>query len=295
MESQSLHDVLLRNAERLPRLSVAVQQLVKELSQSDVTVKKLASLVERDVVLAGYMLQISNSAAYGCRGRITSVGHAISIIGLERLRRLVTGLAVLNISSRITLPPEFDLTDFNRHSIMTAVAADALAQHVRVAYPEGAFLAGLLHDIGKLICASILPVKYCQVLDIVRRMGIPREQCEREILGFDHAQIGFEILTRWGLALPITRAILAHHAQQAEGTLSTDGVVPLLEVVKAADIFTRAVAEADAKATGALRANTIAELAPHLPQARYSAERFAETYLEQMDFMERDILSAYAH
>jgi HD-like signal output (HDOD) protein len=289
MEPQSLHDLLLKHTDRLPRLSTAVQQVLGELSKTEANLPKLAALIEQDVVLSGYLLQVSNSAAYGCRGRITSVRHAISIVGLERLRRLVMGLSILHIGLRIPLPPAFDLAHFNRHSVTTAVAADTLTQLVPSLYPEGAFLAGLMHDIGKLVCASVLPKEYSRVLEVTQATGIPVHQCEREMLGFDHAQAGFEILSRWAVALPISRAALAHHSEPTpDGTAKAD--VPLAEIVRSADMFSRAVEHAQEQAGEELSREAMAGLAPRVAHHSYVPQKFVEKYLDAMEYMERDVL-----
>jgi putative nucleotidyltransferase with HDIG domain len=298
METQSPHDLLLKHAQRLPRLSLAVQQVFGELSKTDVNVRKLATLIEQDVVLSSYMLQISNSAAYGCRGRITSVRHAVSIVGLERLRMLIMSLSVLNIGLRITLPPQFDLLRFNRHSVTTAVAADILVQLVPSIYPEGAFLTGLLHDIGKLVYASVLPEEYCQVLKVTEITGAPVEQCERELLGFDHAQIGFEILSRWGVSLPIARAVLAHHSEPLPDEIAKPDIA-LREIVRSADVFSRTVEQAQVEQAKSesvldLPIEAIVGIAPRFASRQYAAERFASMYLDAMRCVERDILTPHA-
>jgi putative nucleotidyltransferase with HDIG domain len=287
MHTPDREERVIKHAERLPRLSSSIHLILRELTSATPKVVELSRLVEQDVALATHVLQIGNSAMYGARGRITSVQHVIAMVGLARFRSTVTSLAVLKLYEKVKVPALLSLSDFNRHSLATAVAADLLAQHIACPF-EGAFLAGLLHDIGVLACASAFPAEYEQVLELAASTGSPRHECERQVLGLDHAQVGFTLLRKWGLSPHICQAVREHHDTTDESS-PVPGVVRLGTVIRAAESFARDTAGSWRHMEDA-RLDSIAYLAPAIPGTSYDAASFATTFLRELTALERDIL-----
>ena len=112
--------------------------------------------------------------------------------------------------------------------------ADTLAQKIPVAYPEGAFIAGLLHDMGQLLIAIGLPDQYLQIMDRAHTEGCSTAEAERDVLGFTHSELSAEALLAWNLPAPIQEAVRDHHI----GTVAPKGGVLLLaSVVNASDRY----------------------------------------------------------
>ena len=127
---------------------------------------------------------------------------------------------------------------FNQHAVATAVLADMVAQVVPVQYPEGAFVAGLFHDLGKMLIAIGLRDEYRMVLELYARGEMPLHMCEREILGFDHAELSWSAINSWNLPEPIQLAVHLHHASSTDPT-SVPGVPALSYVLSAANRFVK--------------------------------------------------------
>jgi HD-like signal output (HDOD) protein len=168
--SQSSEQVM-EALSKLPPFSPVLTKLMASLAKEDVMVNELADWIEKDTVLTGNVLRMVNSAAYGRMGTISSVRHAIAILGTNRLRNIVMGLSVCNMMTNVKLPAAWSAKAFNRHSIAVATMADLIVQEVDVNYPEGAFVAGLLHDVGKLLLAVSAPGEYADILQGSRESG----------------------------------------------------------------------------------------------------------------------------
>ncbi len=217
----------LASLNHLPPFSPIVHRLVHVLADDEATYGELAELIERDTVLAGNILRLVNSALYGRRGTVASVRHAITLVGLVRLRNLVLTLSVAQIWTNVRAAPSWSHAQFNLHSVATAIMADLMAQKLPVNYGEGAFVAGLLHDLGLLLIATGLPREFERIRQCCLREGTSLVEAERRVIGLDHAQLTAEALAQWNLPAPVQRA--ARYQLTPEAV--ENGVWPLSRVV----------------------------------------------------------------
>jgi len=141
----------------LPPFSPIMNRLLASLAAEDVSFIKLADLIEKDTVIAGNLLHVVNSALYARRSTINSVRHALSVMGVAKLRNIVLGMSVASMWNHTKVPAAWSMRRFDMHSAAVAILSDLLAQHLPVTYPEGAFVAGLFHDLGRLLIVLILP------------------------------------------------------------------------------------------------------------------------------------------
>lgn len=231
--SLELRDRALRELDRLPPFSPILNRLLASLAREDVSFAELASLIEKDTVLAGNILRLVNSALYSLPGTVTSVRHAVAILGLVKLRNVLLGMTISRLWRSVRTPPGWSTAQFNLHSVAVATLADLLVEVVPAPDAEGAFVAGLLHDMGKLLWAVALPDHYL----LLRRSLEPGRgdwvTCEREIAGWDHAELTAAALERWKLPEPIRRAVRYHHAPE----LARGGELDLAHVVHAANVL----------------------------------------------------------
>lgn len=223
----------LQNLDRLPPFSPILNRLLASLAQEDVCFAELAAFIEKDTVLAGSVLRLVNSPLYGLRGTVTSVRHAVAILGLVKLRNVVLGLSVSRLWAGIKAPPGWSSAAFNQHSVATALLADLLVEVAAVPHAEGAFVAGLLHDIGKLLVAISLPREYVLLSRLLAGGDRSALECERELLGTDHAELSASVLERWNLPAPIQSAVRFHHHPE----LADQGQLHLAHVVHTADLL----------------------------------------------------------
>jgi putative nucleotidyltransferase with HDIG domain len=142
----------------------------------------------------------------------------------------VLGLSVSRLWSKVRAPAGWSMAQFNRHSVASAILADLLAVETRVEYAEGAFTAGLLHDVGKLLIAITFPAEFVEIDRAAGGDWRQEEVCEETILGLRHAELSAAALTRWNLPAPITEAVKHHHAQLNGAPLGLAGVVQVADV-----------------------------------------------------------------
>lgn len=196
MSAPDLRAVALCAADRMPVLPSAFQQTLSLLAKGDdVSVGDLGRVVQQDVVMAGQLVSIANSALYSRASAVFSVRHAIARIGINKTRNALLGLSVSRSFSKVRFPKNWSPERFNAHSLATAILSDLLTEKVQTDNAEWAFLAGLLHDVGLLLIATGLPDRSLAFADVESDYQLA--ESERELLGFTHFEVGADLLGRW--------------------------------------------------------------------------------------------------
>lgn len=231
----------LRSLDHLPPFSPILNRLLATLADDDIPFSRVAALIEKDTVLAGNVLRVVNSPLYACRGTVNSVAHAIAIMGLMKLRNTALGLSVTRMWRSIRCPAGWSMAQFNLHSIATGVLADQIAQNVPVDYPEGAFVAGLFHDMGKLLLAVSSPREWERFAAVPPAVPTNGEPLERSVFGVTHADLSALALERWHLPRPIQMAVAFHHDPASAPGSDTPGLRTLSDVVAVADAVTNSM------------------------------------------------------
>jgi len=191
----------------LPEVCVRVKEMVEDTSYSAADIGKVVS---KDAALTARLLRIVNSAFYQFPSKIETVSRAVTIVGNRELRDLVFAATVAGIFEKIS-SDLIDIEAFWRHAVYSGIFARIIAKRCRVLHNERLFVAGLMHDIGRLVIAYKLPKESREVLQFMKEMQVPLHVAEREILGFNHAQVGSELMKTWGLPQSHQAAALHHH------------------------------------------------------------------------------------
>jgi len=238
--SSAAREQTLKCLDRVPALSPMTTQLLAKLARRDCEVDALTSLVEKDALLSAQILKLANSAMFGRARTVVSVHHAIAMLGMGVLRKFTLGSAISNIFARRKTAPTFSMTRFNLHSVATATLAEILCDELPVHNAEHAFVAGLLHDLGRLLLAVNLPAQFESMLSChAVSPDIPLWAFEQEFLGIDHAELSGIKASHWELGQPIRWAVRYHHepdlAQDVEGVPA--GKVALSLLLNKADTF----------------------------------------------------------
>lgn len=191
----------------LPDVCLRVKEMVEDTSYSAADIGKVVS---KDAALTARLLKIVNSAFYQFPSKIETVSRAVTIVGNRELRDLVFAATVAGIFEKVS-SELIDIESFWRHAVYTGIFSRIIARKCRVLHNERLFVAGLMHDIGRLVIAYKLPEQCREILQIMKCNQIPLHEAEQAVLGFDHAQVGAELMKAWSLPLSHQAAARNHH------------------------------------------------------------------------------------
>jgi HD-like signal output (HDOD) protein len=170
----------------------------------------LARTILEDQSLTARLLRLVNSPFYGFPRRIATVTEAVTILGFAPVRSLLLTASVVDLLVGEETP-DFSPTGLWEHSVGAAVGAGLLARYTRHEDREEVFVAGLLHDVGKLVLFHFVTKEFLAVLETSRREDIPIRTAEQRLLGFTHDQVGRLLAERWKLPVRLSEAIGCHH------------------------------------------------------------------------------------
>jgi putative nucleotidyltransferase with HDIG domain len=213
----------------LPSLPAVVVELLESVDREDVNAEALADKIALDQALAARALKVANSPFYGLQSKVATIQDATVILGLRQVRSLVTAAAVTGAFS-FSSASWFDPRRFWQHCVGVALCARALAAEVGLS-EDGAFTAGLLHDIGRLVLVTCFPEEYRQVALYRKKHDCYPLTAERDILGLDHASVGKALAERWRFAPAIQEAVALHHAPEEVTGDSLAGIVHVADVM----------------------------------------------------------------
>ena len=213
----------------LPAAPAVVTQLVEYLEREEVDAKVVARMIAQDPVLAAKCLNLANSSVYGLQRRVSTIQDALAVVGQQAIGTMVSAMAVTGRFQRLDIPG-YEPRIFWLHSVCTALCARALAQRTRV-NPEGAFTAGLLHDIGKLVLAARFPDHFGAVLEYQRNEDCRMIDAEKRVLGFTHSQIGEAVAAEWKFAPEVARAVAWHHEPESHPASTLTSLIHIADVL----------------------------------------------------------------
>jgi putative nucleotidyltransferase with HDIG domain len=195
------------NLPSLPHIFTEISRVINDPRSSAIHV---ANVISKDPNLSAKLLKIVNSAFYSFPTKIDTISRAVMIVGSKQLSTLALGTSVINVFQDI--PADLvDMKSFWKHSIACGISARMIASYKNVSNTERLFVAGLLHDIGRLIIYKHFPREGREILLQARRTNCLLRSAEFEILGFDHTQIGGMLLKKWKLPLMLEHAVGNHH------------------------------------------------------------------------------------
>jgi HD-like signal output (HDOD) protein/CheY-like chemotaxis protein len=200
----------------IPSLPTLYNELTMALSDENTSLVEIEEIISRDVGMAAKILQLANSAFIGARSHVSSLSHALSLIGAEIIRSMMLSIHVFSqfdghSSAAAYLPALWD------HSLATASLAQriAITETGSKSMAEESFTTGLLHDVGKIILLAELPQEYKGVVEQMDGVSRSIRDLEMERVGCTHEQIGAYLMSVWGLPESIVRAV-EHHDQPSE-------------------------------------------------------------------------------
>lgn len=201
---------------RMPSLSTTVTKVLEICNNPNASPNDLNRVITLDPVLAGKVLRLINSAYYSLPNKITTLTRAIIMLGINTVKNLALSTAIMESlggrESFRTLP----MDDFWTHSICVGVLAKALAinKGISAIVAEEYFVAGLLHDLGKIPLNNRFPKEYSEALESSRQKQSPLKLCEEEYLFIDHCMVGKMICEKWQLSSAVLETLAFHHSPE---------------------------------------------------------------------------------
>lgn len=257
----------------LPPMPAVVMELIASLGKDDLQAEELSRKLSRDQALSAKTLRLANSSFYGLARRVDSVQEAIAILGLRTVRTVVMAAGVTGSFGK-PRHEGFGFDAFWRHSIGTALCAQALAAELRMDSEVG-FTIGLLHDVGRLALVSGFPDQYARTIQYQRQHDCPWTAAEQETLGIDHAAAGGCIAEHWRFSPVIVQAIAGHHSPAPQPGPDLMGLAHLADCMSHA----LGLAHQDDEYVPPLDPGTWAALAPKA-ESCYAVFAQAESQLE---------------
>ncbi len=195
----------------LPTLPRVVSKMIELVDNPKTSAGSLARLVSNDQILTARVLKLANSAYYGFPREIYSVDMAIVVLGFNSVKEIGLSLSVLDTFRDTESNAYFDVSRFWEHSLGCGVAAKTLAKRYAPGYASQAFVAGLMHDIGKIVISLYAKKDFLEIARTVSDKGNTWSEVEQRIIGTDHAQVGGVLAGRWKIPDVIAEAIRFHH------------------------------------------------------------------------------------
>lgn len=193
---------LLSKVDELPRLPKAIAELLDAVNNEDTSIKEVCEKLSRDPVLSARVLRLANSARFGSSREVGSIDDAVVRLGMQTLRTLVIASAVVGAVPKVE---GIDLGDFWGNTFEVATICQELAKRLGT-LPEEAFTCGILHSIGELLIASGEPEKSAAIRAAVAE-GADRHLMEKEMLGYDSADIGAMLAQNWKFTPALVKGI----------------------------------------------------------------------------------------
>jgi HD-like signal output (HDOD) protein len=208
-----------------PRIAI---QIMKFLQEPNPSITNLAQWISLDQILTARILKLANSHHYSVSGQISTLNLAIITVGLQALKDLLMGITAIDQFSDAgyVWPKNEKMSCL--HSVSVAEGARQLSSIVGYPTSGEAFVAGLVHDLGHQVLAQEYPEYFLIISRHARTQGIPRYQAEREILGYDHGEIGSWLARSWNFPQNIVSAIKHHH--KPDEAIEHQGIVRLIHL-----------------------------------------------------------------
>lgn len=203
-------DLLVERLNRLPTLPGVALRIIEAVKNENTNLDELEKILSMDPPLSGKVLGLINSAFYAQPVNVTSLSHAVKLLGLNTIKKVALSFSLLRLV-KTSKETEFNYAEFWRDSVMAAVVCRLLAKDIIPSMAEDAFTLGLLHEIGRLSLNQFMPKQYNLVLKERKDAFCEYYEAERQILGFTHMELGGALIKKWGLPACFYEPVHVHH------------------------------------------------------------------------------------
>ncbi len=190
----------------MPQIMMKALELLSDLSSD---VQEIQKQISADPALVAFVLKVANSPFYGFRSEISTISHAINLIGFIAMRSLLLSYLMKQVYQQGN--NRFIQYNLWKHSLATAFYAKSLAREIKKINPEEAFIAGLMHDVGKAALFSTFPSKFELVVEKHMNEELSFPLAEKRIFEFTHIEVGYLLMKKWNFSGHLVEAEIYHH------------------------------------------------------------------------------------
>lgn len=227
----------IENISSIPTLPTVIERLTRLLQNPKTSAEEVGKAITTDQALASKVLKLVNSAFYGFPGRISTITHAIVILGFSTVKNVVLTASIFDaFRNKGEGSSVFNLEDFWLHSIACGATSLSIAKQLGLNEKEECFIAGLIHDIGKIILCQYMPQEFNFAIDQSRKNNQLFYDTERKLFDSTHEEVGGYLTERWKLPMDLQNAVKYHHNPQPKHEHYM-----IAAVVHCADIFVRSL------------------------------------------------------
>jgi putative nucleotidyltransferase with HDIG domain len=205
-------ETILEEGRHISAFPSIVTEIMGMLENPDSTPSQFQDIISKDTLISAKTLKLANSAYYGYSRSIGTISEAVIILGIDTLRSLIIALSAYNILNRNIEGYGYEFEDFWMHSLCTAMLTKKIADSKKMKNLESYFVAGLLHDTGKLLLDKFRLINKERLTDFVARNKVPDYMAEKAIIGWDHAEVGAQLAMKWKFPQFLVDVNLYHHA-----------------------------------------------------------------------------------
>ena len=235
LEDESIKRIVSQT-ETLPSLPAVYTEVISELQSPEPSVQKVGDIIANDLAMAAKILQVVNSAFFGLVRKISNPKEAVMLLGTETIKALVLSVKIFSEFNQKKFA-WFNFDDLFNHSMSVSMFAQTITkeEHLDQNLVNHSLMAGMFHDLGKLILVTNFQAPYQKLLTEARQTGQNLWDLENDLFGTSHAEIGAYLMGLWGLEYPVIEAIAYHHCPAKSLSNSTG----LLTAVHFGDAFDR--------------------------------------------------------
>jgi len=209
---KDLKNEISRNFKKLYPMPHVMWKARRLISDPNSDFKQVSGILKTDQALASRILKVANSAYFGLTGKVSSIQHATVLLGSRLLTQIISMVSHSKMLGGTLKGYGMDSGNAWRHSLTVAVGSDVIAKKIAPEYSKEAFLAGLLHDAGKILLDPYIMERQTAFTELMDKLNTPSNEAEKKVLGIDHAEIGKLLCAHWNFPDFVADAINWHHS-----------------------------------------------------------------------------------
>ncbi len=241
MDAKSKLEALLRNAKEVKAMPHGVTRTLEVAQDEGSGAAELAKVIESDTAISTMVFKRANSVHYAAQKRTVKIKDAIVRIGFGETRNLVLSIAIVKQFNNDTNALGFQRGDFWEHSLAVGVLAKTLVRESRAVDPDLAFVAGLAHDLGKLLFDEYVSPDYESALEISGKKGVAIARAERDVFEINHTEVGHGVMERWRFPEILSEVALYHHSFRDIDAKLDPEFAPMVKLIYASNAIAKAI------------------------------------------------------